>query len=422
MKITGWYSVPQPKQALINKLTVSEKEVERLLAYDLYSKALGTVYTHAIFGLIFVFLFYSKVPSLGLIVWGGILAINISVRFFFIRYWLGADETTRQKSWMKQMSLVTSLVNGVLWGMTVFFLDFEALPFESLAVSIMVFGLAAGSAVYAAYFLPAFYLSSVPYLGSYMLYHFEKLTYESMLMVVILAVFALMLYEQARQLNFTHRKNIMQRLENDQLIESLKESNLGFKKASNTDFLMGIHNRRHFDEMIKRVWKTHLIDEKPASIIMCDIDNFKDFNDQYGHQSGDKVLVDITQLIIQNVGYSDALHRYGGEEFILILPETSLTKATGLAEHLRQKIEAMSFDVGQSEQKITMSFGVSARTPFNMNDYVELIAEADAMLYKSKQNGRNRVSVKESLPVWQAQIKLNQKNETLGWTKKGLGV
>lgn len=391
--------MPQPKQALINKPTVSEKEVERLLAYDLYSKALGTVYTHAIFGLIFVFLFYSKVPSLGLIVWGGILAINISVRFVFIRYWLGADETTRQKSWMKQMSLVTSLVNGVLWGMTVFFLDFEARPFESLAVSIMVFGLAAGSAVYAAYFLPAFYLSSVPYLGSYMLYHFEKLTYESMLMVVILAVFALMLYEQARQLNFTHRKNIMQRLENDQLIESLKESNLGFKKASNTDFLTGIHNRRHFDEMIKRVWKTHLIDEKPVSIIMCDIDNFKDFNDQYGHQSGDKVLVDITQLIIQNVGYSDALHRYGGEEFILILPETSLTKATGLAEQLRQKIEAMSFDVGQSEQKITMSFGVSARTPFNMNDYVELIAEADAMLYKSKQNGRNRVSVKESLPV-----------------------
>ncbi|WP_051678616.1 GGDEF domain-containing protein [Thiomicrospira pelophila] len=391
--------MPQPKQTLINKPTVSEKEVERLLAYDLYSKALGTVYTHAIFGLIFVFLFYSKVPSLGLIVWGGILAINISVRFVFIRYWLGADETTRQKSWMKQMSLVTSLVNGVLWGMTVFFLDFEALPFESLAVSIMVFGLAAGSAVYAAYFLPAFYLSSVPYLGSYMLYHFEKLTYESMLMVVILAVFALMLYEQARQLNFTHRKNIMQRLENDQLIESLKESNLGFKKASNTDFLTGIHNRRHFDEMIKRVWKTHLIDEKPVSIIMCDIDDFKDFNDQYGHQSGDKVLVDITQLIIQNVGYSDALHRYGGEEFILILPETGLTEATELAEHLRQKIEAMSFDVGQSEQKITMSFGVSARTPFNMNDYVELIAEADAMLYKSKENGRNRVSVKESLPV-----------------------
>lgn len=387
----------QSKQALINKPTASEKEVERLLAYDLYSKALGTVYTHAIFGLIFVFLFYSKVPSPWLIVWGGILMLNILLRFVFIRHWLNADELTRQRPWMKQMSLVTSLVNGVLWGVTVFFLDFQALPFESLAVSIMVFGLAAGSAVYAAYFLPAFYLSSVPYLGSYMLYHFEKLTYESMLMVLILAVFALMLYEQARQLNFTHRKNILQRLENDQLIESLQESNLGFKKASNTDFLTGIHNRRHFDEMIKRVWKTHLINEKPVSIIMCDIDNFKDFNDQFGHQSGDKVLVEVTQLIIQNVGYSDALHRYGGEEFILILPETNLTKAAELAEKLRQKVAAISFDVGQVEQSITMSFGVSSRVPFNMTDYIELIAEADAMLYKSKQAGRNRVSVKPVL-------------------------
>lgn len=386
--------MPKPKQALINKPTVSEKEVERLLAYDLYSKALGTVYSHAIFGLIFVFLFYSKVPSPWLMVWGGILALNILIRFVFIRHWLRVDESTRQKPWMQQMSLVTSLVNGVLWGMTVFFLDFDNRPFESLAASIMVFGLAAGAAVYAAYFLPAFYLSSVPYLGSYMLYHFEKLTFESMFMVVILAVFALMLYEQARQLNSTHRKNIFQRLENDQLIESLKESNLGFKKASNTDFLTGIHNRRHFDEMIKRVWKSHLIEEKSVSIIMCDIDNFKDFNDQYGHQSGDKVLVEVAQLIIQNVGYSDALHRYGGEEFILILPDTSLAKATELAEQLRRKMELMVFDIGPSEQTLTMSFGVSARIPYNMNDYVELIAEADAMLYKSKQNGRNQVSVK----------------------------
>lgn len=224
-----------------------------------------------------------------------------------------------------------------------------------------------------------------------MLYHFEKMTYESMLMVVILAVFALMLYEQARQLNYTHRKNILQRLENDELIESLKESNLGFKKASNTDFLTGIHNRRHFEEMIQKVWKSHLIDEKPVSIILCDIDNFKQFNDEHGHQMGDKALVSVTQLIIDNVGYSDALHRYGGEEFIMILPETDLAKATALAEHLRQKIEALTFDVSNGHQGVTVSFGVSARIPYNMNDYDELIAEADKRLYKSKQNGRNQV-------------------------------
>ena len=382
---------------LVNKPEIIESDVERLLAYDLYSKALGTVYSHAIFGTIFVFLFFSKVSSPWLLVWGVVLAVNLTVRFLFIRHWLASDESERAKPWMGRMSLVTSLVNGVIWASTVFFLDFEILPFESLAASIMVFGLAAGAAVYSAYFLPAFYFAVVPYIGSYMLYHLAQLTYESLLMVAILAVFALMLYEQARQLNRTHRNNIIQRIENDQLIEALTEANLGLKQTSNTDFLTGVRNRRHFDDMIRKVWRRHLINERPVSIVMCDIDDFKGFNDKYGHPEGDKVLVAISQLILDNVRYSDALHRYGGEEFILILPDTELEAAHNVAEGLRKKIEEMVFQIGDSEERLTMSFGVATRVPYNMTDFDELVGAADRLLYKSKQDGRNRVSVLESV-------------------------
>ncbi len=367
--------------------------VDRILAKELYAKALGTVYSHLIFGTIFLFLFYSKVELSWLIIWGGVLFSNAIIRFLFIRHWLKMPENQRDQPWMSRMAFMTSLVNGLLWASTVFFLDFYHLPFESVATSIMVFGLAAAAAVYSAYFLPAFYLAVTPYIGSYILYHTTQLTYESALMAVVFGVFGLMLYSQATQLNTTHRKNIAQRIENDHLIEALKESSLEYKKESNTDFLTGVHNRRYFDRMIKMLWKRHLIDEKPLCIVMCDIDNFKTFNDSYGHAAGDEILRQVTKLILDNIRYSDSLCCYGGEEFVLVLPETALDEGCEKIERLRQKIEQHSFVIGDQKHQITLSFGVSSRVPFNMEDYQELVALADQLMYQSKQTGRNNVTV-----------------------------
>lgn len=371
--------------------------VDRILAQELYAKALGTVYSHAIFGTIFLFLFFSKVDTTWLMVWGGVLFSNAIVRFLFIRHWLQASETQRMRPWMSRMALITSLVNGLLWASTVFFLDFYDLPFESVATSIMVFGLAAAAAVYSAYFLPAFYLAVTPYIGSYIIYHTTQLTYESALMAAVFGVFGLMLYSQASQLNATHRRNIVQRIENDRLIEALKESSLEYKKESNTDFLTGLHNRRYFDHTIKMLWKRHLIDEIPLTVVMADIDHFKSFNDNYGHAAGDEILRQVSRFILDNIRYSDSLCRYGGEEFVLVLPETSLSDGYQIVENLRQKIEDHTFVIDDEPQKITMSFGVSSRVPFNINDYEELVALSDQLMYQSKQNGRNRVSHQEAL-------------------------
>jgi diguanylate cyclase (GGDEF)-like protein len=371
----------------------SKQEIDRRLAYELYSNALGTVYSHAIFGTLLVLLFYAKVSTPFLLLWGGILLVNVAVRMRFIVHWLKASEEERQKPWMTRMALVTSLINGVLWASTVFFLDFDALPFESLAASLMVFGLAAGAAVYAAYFIPAFYLSVVPYLGSYIVYHLLQVTYESGLIAAILSVFALMLYQQAVQLSQAHRNNIVQKLENQWLIDQLQSTNQTLEEASYTDFLTGTNNRRYFDDSLNRLWQEHMASSQSLCLIMGDIDRFKQFNDQYGHQAGDEVLKQVVKFIESHIRPTDILSRYGGEEFVVVLPHTDAHHGQELAERLRSSIEAADFRVGGTSHAITMSFGVVEGQPAKESGYEAMLDQADKLLYQSKTAGRNRVTV-----------------------------
>lgn len=371
----------------------SKQEIDRRLAYELYSNAMGTVYSHGVFGTLLVMLFYSKVSTLFLILWGLILFVNVAVRMRFIIFWLKASEEERQKPWMTRMALITSLINGILWASTVFFLDFEVLPFESLAASLMVFGLASGAAVYAAYFIPAFYLSVVPYLGSYIIYHLFQMTYESGLIAGILSVFALMLYQQAVQLSKAHRNNIVKKLENQWLIEKLKSTNQTLEIASYTDFLTGTYNRRYFDDSLKQVWQEHLKLNQPFCLIMGDIDGFKLFNDLYGHHCGDEVLKQVAQFIKSHIRPTDILSRYGGEEFVVVLPQVDASHGQDLAERLRSSIEATVFSVDGVNHTIKMSFGVIDAIPEEETGYEAMLAQADKLLYQSKTEGRNRVTV-----------------------------
>lgn len=366
----------------------------RRLAYELYSNALGTVYSHAVFGTLFVALFYAKVELWPLLLWAGLLGMNVAVRLRFILGWLRASDIQRQRPYMRRMALVTSLVNGVLWASTVFFLDFAALPFESLAASLMVFGLAAGAAVHAAYFLPAFYLSVVPYLGSYIFFHLFNMTFESLVIATILAVFGLMLYQQALQLNRTHKRNVLQKMENEWLIEKLKSANHLLEKASYTDFLTGSYNRRFFDLSLRQIWREQATRQSPLCLIMADIDHFKQLNDQFGHPLGDKVLKTVAELIDKVIRPTDMLFRYGGEEFVVVLPQTSLEEGVEVAERLRRTLAEHDFKDVDGVHRITLSFGVSAVVPDAAQDdsYLTLLKQADEQLYKSKQAGRNRVS------------------------------
>ncbi len=377
---------------VIAEFKYSDKKVEHLLTHKLYSHAYGTVFIHTVFGLLVAAILFGKVDSTLLFVWLGVLLANMLVRFSFIRTWLKASSAQRDKLWMRNMALSTSLMSGVLWAVTVGFLDFNTLPFESLALSLMVMSLAASAAMYSAFFIPAFYLSVVPYIGSHLAYHLMQFTFESMVISLILMVFGVMLYGQASRLHRMHKKSIIQKLNNEFLIANMQEANLRLEESSSTDFLTGVLNRRSFDKALNKAWSEHKIDQQPICLIMCDIDKFKNFNDTFGHQIGDAVLARVADNIKAQIRPEDSLFRYGGEEFAIVLHNTALDTGLVIAESIRDNVMNDQIDIKGVNQSVTVSLGVSAQIPVNGFNPDRLLNASDSMLFESKRNGRNRVT------------------------------
>lgn len=159
------------------------------------------------------------------------------------------------------------------------------------------------------------------------------------------------------------------------------------------DGLTDAYNKRYLLEVLKKELERAKRYKRDLSLLMLDIDFFKKINDNYGHLVGDKVLRDLVGLIKANIRQEEIIGRYGGEEFVLVLPETDSKGAYMLAERLRKIIELYKFIFEDVVIPVTVSIGVSSLNGREDIDYMKLIEEADANLYKAKKSGRNRVVV-----------------------------
>lgn len=152
-----------------------------------------------------------------------------------------------------------------------------------------------------------------------------------------------------------------------------------------TDPLTGVSNRRAFDESLEKMLVAHQDDELPLSIAMLDLDHFKKINDVQGHLGGDRVLQDLAQLLKAGLRKGDVLGRFGGEEFVVLMPQTPLQSACNLAERMRARVE--------ESLATTVSIGVASA--MSAETATSLLSRADAALYKAKNEGRNRVCLHE---------------------------
>lgn len=186
---------------------------------------------------------------------------------------------------------------------------------------------------------------------------------------------------------FVHAQDITQ-LKNTEF--DLKEALRHVESLAATDALTGISNRRHFLEISEEIFCCSQRYHQPLSLLALDIDHFKTINDNYGHQAGDQVLVELTQRISQLLRSSDCFARLGGEEFAVLLPNTGGRAAWKTANRLLKSIARMEVNYEDSSIHFTTSIGISENTQ-HCASLEMLMRQADEALYRAKDNGRNRI-------------------------------
>ncbi len=162
------------------------------------------------------------------------------------------------------------------------------------------------------------------------------------------------------------------------------------KILASVDGMTGLFNRRHFLSLAEIEWNRYQRRRRPMSLVLFDIDRFKSINDRFGHQAGDYVITEIAAICQQHKRKSDLIARFGGEEFLILLPETNLAAAQRVAERMRRKVEARAFSFSSNAINATISVGVAEANP-SLDTIFDLIKVADRALYVAKEAGRNRV-------------------------------
>ena len=206
------------------------------------------------------------------------------------------------------------------------------------------------------------------------------------------------LLARVRSAQRLRNETLMRRMREQELLDlnqALKKNNLMLEQLAIIDKLTGIYNRGHLDWALSREWANAQRNQTPFSLIMIDIDYFKLYNDAYGHLGGDDCLRQVAQTLQSKLKRkNDFIGRYGGEEFMVILPALDHHDALHLAETFRNSVLALNIPHCQSKNAkvVTISIGISSLTHFNNNDQSDkLIHSADQALYQAKKLGRNQV-------------------------------
>jgi diguanylate cyclase (GGDEF)-like protein len=199
------------------------------------------------------------------------------------------------------------------------------------------------------------------------------------------------------------RQRVRRLIEKSQLYRTLEAVNQELEEANGKlqhlaaiDSLTQVFNRRSFDEYLKREWLQTMHEQAPLSLILCDVDFFKRYNDTYGHLAGDDCLRAVASTLSKVVQTPTALvARYGGEEFAVVLPNTDALGATLIAQRIRSEVQALQIAHANSEvsEWVSLSQGIASLVPNSSLMVETLISVADRGLYRAKAEGRDRIIV-----------------------------
>jgi diguanylate cyclase (GGDEF)-like protein len=188
-------------------------------------------------------------------------------------------------------------------------------------------------------------------------------------------------------------KELLARVKRELKIQKLQNE---LKLLASTDPMTQLYNRRHFTQLSNQTIDLAQRNNQNISLIMLDIDKFKNINDTYGHQIGDEVIMALSSILKQNSRKGDIVCRYGGEEFVIMLPNSNLDSAYRVAEDIREKVEKFHLEIRKNSQlHFTISLGVSELSIEQENSLDIALKNADDALYKAKESGRNKVCLQD---------------------------
>lgn len=220
---------------------------------------------------------------------------------------------------------------------------------------------------------------------------------DSIILGSILGIILIIIRQIINLLDYKHLLFLLsqsnQELENSKKVleerhECLRQSSATMKVEARTDFLTGLYNRRYIVESLDQLLEQAKLHKLDFSLFMLDIDHFKLINDRFGHEAGDAVLQQITQIMLKNTRCEEIIGRFGGEEFIGFLPEVGVEEAEMIAERLRKIAEHICV-IGSQNIKVTVSIGVSQWSTRDNDDVQSLLKRIDKALYRAKDKGRN---------------------------------
>ncbi|MEM1261278.1 MAG: GGDEF domain-containing protein [Pseudomonadota bacterium] len=412
--------------------SIAETRVQRS-CLDLIFGQSRTAWLSNAFCVILLWLaFWNNANHGWLLVWTGLIASLMAMRETITRRYLKlAGQPIELAPWTRWVE-ASQFANGCLWGVACAGLALIATPYQLPVILVIAGGLQTGSVLSSSYLLRAFALFSLPlFLLTLAAILVLGVREQPSLFVTaaLLIVWSLFILLCAKRFGDHYRRSIETAHENHDLAESLRSINREneqlnqslneriielrdaqqhllkekersdglvkqLRQLSTTDPLTGLGNRRFFDDCLNGEWQRALRNAHPIALVLADIDNYKAFNDRYGHQRGDTCLVEVAAVLKTAARREgDWATRYGGEEFGLILANTTLDAATELAEKLRLALFelAIEHDTSPTAGVVTISCGVTAVVPDADTAPESLISAADKALYAAKQAGRNRV-------------------------------
>lgn len=391
---------------------------------------------------VYLFTGLADISYVTVAVWLTIYLLVSVIRLYGVALFDTINPTPEQSKYWLYAYLTGTLISGLMWGVLVVFL-LSTLGQESrnFILFFMEAMISASVATYAASFA-AFAVTGITIMSPTVIMFMVSGDPELIITGDLLIIYFLFLVIISIRLTKTivsylsmeldidklkHEKNfatalnreleeeIIKRIQAEDLLKEQKYKaealvNKLFQITS-LDGLTGISNRRRFDEYLLNEWKRSARNGTPLSLILCDIDYYKHYNDTYGHLAGDDALKEIANLLEH---YSrragDLAARYGGEEFAMILPDTTSDKARHIAEELRMSIEELQLPHKSSSisDHVTASFGVATTIPTRHVNVKFLINLADEALYKAKDRGRNCVMTTDKLHVSHAESKVER--------------